>query len=219
MNAQQNIGKIWICPKCSEELGEYNAYCEYCKQSDNIIVYNPDKYYIREIRLRHLVVERSEMMTPQEELFANLFNGYKTKPSVNAMTDIELRSHREELCRIALEAKACIYAVDDILKERRPKGVAGFSRSVGTDETTTDAINTIKDRQKRLTKNEKLLASLQKLGINPADAAKLMTEGALLARTKDRVEAENKQSVEGSETSVEASETLESKKIINPFAK
>jgi hypothetical protein len=147
-------------------------------------------------------------MTPQEELFADLFNGYKTKPSVNEMSDLELRAHREELMKIAFEAKAYTYAVDEILKERKPKGVQGFARSLNVDDAATDAINTIKERQKRLTKTEKIQAGLEKLGISSADAAKLMSAGTILGRLKSAKP----------ETVVETI-TEPNKPIFNPFEK
>jgi len=176
--------------------------------------------------------ETSEKMNSQEELFADLFNGYKHKPSVNAMSDLELRAHREELSRIALEAKACIYAVDDILKERKPKGVQGFSHNLNIDEASTDAINTIKERQKKLTGKEKILAGLIKLfeqsGMSHADAEREATgrmgAGAILARVKDSKEAllnppvRSPLSQENGFT-IKPKEPEPSKPIFNPFEK
>ena len=165
-------------------------------------------------------------MTPQEELFADLFNGYKTKPSVNEMSDIELRAHREELMKIAFEAKAYTYAVDEILKERKPKGLQGFSRSLNIDETTTNAINTIKEKQKRLTKTEKIQAGLEKLGISSTDAAKLISAGNILARLKDKASQDIMTDKAGlrSPLSQENGFTIkpkpiENKPIFNPFTK
>jgi hypothetical protein len=204
----------WICPRCSEELGELNGYCEYCKQSNNILVYNPNRYCIRDIRIRHIVEGGCEKMTPQEELFAELFNGYKTKPSVNAMTDLELRAHREELSKIAFEAKAYAHAVDDILKERKPKGPQGFARSVNIDDVSTDAINTIKERQKRMSKADKIQAGLEKLGISTADAAKLMSAGTILGRLKGMKSDKEDKPNEATERS-----EVEQPKLFNPFEK
>jgi len=181
----------WQCPQCQEELGAYNAYCTYCKEEKNIKVFNPDKYFVREICIYHLITSGASM-TPQEELFAQLFNGYKTNPKVNAMSDLELRAHREELTKIAFEARAYVGAVDDILKERKPKGPQGFRKSVNIDDTTTDAINTIKERQKRLTKSEKiqegLLKMYEKSGMTREEAIKesnsLMKAGTILLQAK-----------------------------------
>src|ERR1700747_1784259 len=129
----------WICPNCSAELGEYNAWCEYCK-NDNVTVYNPDKYFIREIRIEHLTESSAKPMTPQEELFSQLFNHEKIL--VKDMDTLTLRAHREELAKIAFEARARLTAADDEEKTRK-KGdkPEGFKRSLNTDETTTNAIN------------------------------------------------------------------------------
>jgi hypothetical protein len=205
---------IWVCPRCSAELGELNGWCEYCKQSDNIIVYNPDKYYIRKIRIRH-ISQGDKTVTPQEELFAELFNHEKIL--VKDMDILELRAHREELAKIAFEARARLTAVDDEDNSRKKSKSSenkpsGFERSLNVDDTATDAINTIRERQKRLTKSEKIQAGLEKLGISASDASKLMSAGAILGRLK------SKQSVEGvsKDDSVEVSE---SKPIFNPFEK
>src|SRR5437870_2773844 len=150
----------WLCPRCNEELGELNALCEYCRYADNTIIYNPDKYFIREIRIAHLVRGLTSM-TPQEELFSQLFNHEKVL--VKDMDTLTLRAHREQLAQIAFEARARLTAVDDEENGRKrqnapAKGVTGFARSVGTDETTTNAINVVKERQKRMTAAEKVQA-------------------------------------------------------------
>ncbi len=126
-------------------------------------------------------------MTPQEELFAELFNHEKIL--VRDMEMLELRAHREELTKIAFEARARLTAVDDEDRMREKKSSTkplGFERSLNTDETTTNAINAIKDRQKRMSKQEKIQAGLEKLGISSTDAAKLMSAGTILGRIKNK---------------------------------
>jgi hypothetical protein len=155
------------------------------------------------------VSERIIEMTPQEELFSQLFNHEKIL--VKDMEILELRAHREELAKIAFEARARLTAVDDEERGRKKseREVRGFERSLNTDEATTNAINAIKDRQKRMTKMEKIQAGLEKLGISTSDATKLMSAGAILGRIKNKsVEAVSKQD------SVE-----ESKPLFNPFEK
>lgn len=204
----------WICPQCENELGELNGWCEYCKVDRGIMVYNPDKYFIRDIRINYITCEpKASKMTPQEELFSKLFNHEKVL--VRDMDMLTLRAHREELSKIAFEAKARLTAVDDEEKIRKNKFTdgkpTGFQRSVNTDETTTAAINTIKERQKKLTKTEKLQAGLEKLGISSADASKLMQAGTILARLK------NPSPLAKEEITKSASEA--SKPIFNPFEK
>ncbi len=210
----------WICPQCNLSNVNVNEHCadSNCK-TPRTQIEGVDKFdkLLSEIRLSKLdtVINlylskdwRTESVTPQEQLFADLFNGYKTKPSVNAMTDLELRAHREELVHIATEAKACIYAVDDILKERKPKGIQGFVKSVNIDEASSDAINAIKERQKRLTKQEKIQAGLEKLGISTIDAVKLMSAGTILGRLKQSAKSE-----------VTTQTETPGKLAFNPFAK
>ena len=190
----------WICPRCSEELGELNGWCEYCKVADNTIIYNPDKYYIRDIRISHIITG-AKLMTPQEELFAQLFNHEKVL--VKDMDTLALRAHREELAKIAFEARARLTAVDDEENTRKKlaKGdgkPTGFSRSVNTDETTTNAINTIKERQKRLSGKEKMLSNLIELyvkgGMSRLEAEKTATAamgaGSILERLKSKEDKE-----------------------------
>ncbi len=126
-------------------------------------------------------------MTPQEELFSKLFNHEKI--FVKDMDTLTLRAHREELSKIAFEARARLTAVDDEDNERKklanPKGPTGFSKSINGDDKTTEAINTIKERQKRMTKQEKIQAGLEKLGIDPKHASELMSAGAILGQLKN----------------------------------
>jgi len=56
-------------------------------------------------------VNRSLTVTPQEELFASFFRSEKL--IVSEMSILELRAHREELSKIAFEARARLTAVDD----------------------------------------------------------------------------------------------------------
>src|SRR5262249_9011106 len=140
----------WLCPRCQQELGELNGWCEYCKHQDNIIVYNPDQYFIRDIRIRHITTEAKPTMTPQEEKFAKLFNGEKVL--VKDMDNLTLAARREELADIAFTARACLTAVDDELKSRKNKKKddgLGFTKSVNVDDQSTGVINQIKERQRR----------------------------------------------------------------------
>lgn len=205
----------WNCPRCNEEHGELNGWCEYCKAYENIIVYNPNKYCIREIRIYHLSNGDSPV-TPQEQLFSELFNHEKSL--VKDMDMLSLRAHREELAKIAFEARARLTAADDEENDRKKKHnseskPSGFARNLNTDEATTNAINTIKERQKRLTKAEKIQASLEKLGISSADASKLMSAGTILGRLK------NKDNKEQSTQSIAIKHSEPIQPIFNPFAK
>ncbi len=134
-------------------------------------------------------------MTPQEEKFALLFNGYKNNPDIQALSDLELRARREELSDIALKANARKHAIDKILAERAPKGPQGFKRSVNDDDISSNALNAVKERQKKQTKEEKILAGLAKLGISSADSAKLMSAGVILKQAKAK-DARDKEAID-----------------------
>lgn len=232
---------IWICPSCSEELGELNGYCVYCKVNNNGTIFNPDKFFIREIRIEQII--RGSLMTPQEELFSQLFNHEKIL--VKDMDMLTLRAHREELAKIAFEARARLTAADDEENDRKklaqPKGAKGFERSINTDESTSEAINTIKERQKKLSGKEKMLAGLSALyekgGMSKEEAekeaAKAMGAGKILAQLKNRDE-KSKDIILGNETrsplsqdngfviqksKEELEEKKEEVKVFNPFEK
>lgn len=155
----------------------------------------------------------SEFMTPQEELFKQLFS--HEKHLVKDMNDIELIAHREELSKIAYEARARLTATDDEVRERKAKNSkkTGFITSVMTDDVTSDAINKINARQKKIDKTEKLIEGLVKLGMSRADAEKTVSAGNILAKFKDKVDNIKAQ------VAVPQIQVTESKPVVNPFAK
>lgn len=158
-------------------------------------------------------------MTPQEELFRKLYNDYKTRPEVNAMSDLELRVLREELSDIAYTAKVRIGAVDDILKERKPKGPQGFKTSVNDNAFATDAINKVKERQTKLTKADKMRAGFLKLGIDPESVEKIMSAKNILDVTKTRAQNHSKEGLVNNPEEKKEEQTGEKRPIFNPFAK
>src|SRR5260370_16188104 len=189
----------WTCPICQNELGELNGYCEYCKVKSSIIVYNPDKYFIREICIEHIEgyvmskeglsgeellaeIEANTRMTPQEKLHARFF--YHETILVKDMDRLTLRAHIEDLSKIAFEARSRHGAAVNEDKRRDKssdqKG-QGFSRSLNIDEVTSDAINAIKERQKKLTGKEKMLAGIVDLYVK---GGMTRTEAEALATSK-----------------------------------
>lgn len=150
------------------------------------------------------VCEGDYSMTPQEELFKQFFQN--EKQAVASMSLLELRAHREELARIAFEARARLTAADDEIKEKAKsaKGITGFSGSIEPDQVSTDAINAIKSRAKKMSKEEKLKLQLEKLGLSTKDASELISAGAVLGRVK------------ANNPSVKPTELVPS---FNPFAK
>lgn len=118
-------------------------------------------------------------MTTSEDLFAKLFNHEKVL--VKDMDDLSLEAHREELAKIAFEARARLTAVDDEKKERKPRAIKGFARSVQTDDVTSDAINNITERKKKLSVVDKFREGMAKLGIDSSIADSLMSAGTIKA--------------------------------------
>lgn len=151
-------------------------------------------------------------MTPQEQLFSELFNHEKVL--VKDMDILVLRAHREELAKIAFEARARLTAVDDEengrkkkAKDSDPNKPSGFSRSLNTDDKTSEMINTIKERQKGLSKIEKIIEGLIKLGYSRSEAESKMSAGKVLAQ------------VRASEKAIKETKTEETKLVFNPFEK
>lgn len=138
-------------------------------------------------------IDASPTMTPQEKLYSKLFYN-ETMFVVKDMDTLTLRAHREELGEIAFNARVR-YAAAKNEEERRDKLAnkhngkePGFSRSVKTDAVTSDVINTIKERQKRLTKAEKIKAGLIAMGVSEADADKMMSAGKILKTLNEQKE-------------------------------
>jgi len=103
-------------------------------------------------------------MTEQEELYSKFYN--KGKLLVADMDVTQLREHRETLSQIAFEAKATLAAADDELRERKAKSSVKSKEwlvtPTGPDQTTSDAINAVAIRQKRMSKMDKLRSDLLK---------------------------------------------------------
>lgn len=166
-------------------------------------------------------------MTPQEELFKELFTGaVKIVAGMDALTR---RAYREEMQKIAYEARVHVAAVDKIDEDEKKekRRTTGFERSLNTDQSTTDAINTIKERQKRLTKQEKIQAGLEEMfkksGMAHNDAVReaqrLMGAGTILAVKNPEKAAIVETAVADLKTAEKKIDSNTSGKMFNPFAK
>jgi hypothetical protein len=107
-------------------------------------------------------------MTEQEQLFAKFYNHEKVL--VKDMDHIQLKDHREELQKIAFEAKARLVAADDEARERKAKtsNKEWLVTDTQPDVNVSDAINVVKVRQARMSKMDKLRKQLQDAGIDSA---------------------------------------------------
>lgn len=107
-------------------------------------------------------------MNEDEKLFAKFYN--EEKILVKDMDSSQLREHREELSKIAFEAKARLVAADDEIREKKSKSKADKNWLVSTEnsQTTSDAISAVKVRTARMSKMDKLRADLRKSNIDEA---------------------------------------------------
>jgi hypothetical protein len=129
------------------------------------------------IKLRKLETARRFELTPQEELFIKFFN--EELKLIHNMQPLELEAHREELAKIAFEARARLGAVDK--KKRESK--ARVWEPVLNDELKSDAINRLKSG--KLTKEERLLQNLIKLGMTEKEAQEKLSAGRILSSLKE----------------------------------
>lgn len=223
---------MWQCTNCTTINNKRNKWCTYCAYRLGRITNRPvdfdDSYdwideeiFTRRIwfldRITNFYISKDgEAVTPQEELFKELFNHEKIL--VRDMDILTLREHREKLAKIAFEARARLTAVDDEDRERSKKksdgSPTGFSRNLQEDSISRDAINTIKDRQKRLSKSEKMLEGLKKLGIDSSEAARIMSAGAIVKQLND-----SKKLKDTNSNSVSSATSTASTPIFNPFEK
>jgi len=194
----------------------------------------------RKVCIEEKLIDKSSgefKMTPQEELFAKFFN--QQTVAVKDMDVLTLRAHREELSLIVLEARAKLSATQNALDEieRKSRGVPGFQRSVNTDEATSEAINAINNRAKRLDKKEKIRQSLLAMGVLPKDVEQMMSArniretvtrplsnpAASTAETKSTETKPKPKQQDGIDwdtiiNEAKAMQPKESKPFVNPFA-
>lgn len=107
-------------------------------------------------------------MTPNEELFKEFYNHEKLL--VADMDISKLREHREKLSQIAFEAKARLLAADDEDRERKAKHSSQTRQwlvsSDADKQLSSDAINAVDARKKRMNKVDKLRQQLKDSGID-----------------------------------------------------
>jgi hypothetical protein len=171
------------------------------------------------IRLKQPLTAERFNMTPEEQLFANFFNSEKS--FVKDMDDISLREHREELRLIAFEARARLTAADEESRGRKSKRSLGFSKSVQTDELTSDAISAITERSIKLSKREKMIKNLMdKVGVDRATAEAMVPDTERMS--KGRSEVSNTKLAANISTPTAPIPTINlepAKKAVNPFSK
>lgn len=158
----------WLC-SCGCLNGGTNKYCAASKAGGKwaqmthvqVSANSPDW-------IMSYMVAKELSMTPQEELFAKFYNHEKVL--VKDMDHVQLREHREELQKIAFEAKARLVAADDEARERKAKTAnkEWLVTDAKPDFDVTNAINVVKKRAERMSKMDKLSDQLRKAGIDEA---------------------------------------------------
>jgi hypothetical protein len=185
-----------------------NDIAFYAKEETELYAATTGEIQLNCIRYKH---RENIRMNPQEELFAKLFNHEKSL--VKDMDMLSLRAHREELARIAFEARVRLTAADDEEKERKKSSKAenrGFERNLNIDETSSDAINKIKNRQGKLSKMDKIKEGLIKMGMSEEAADKVISARNIKDTVGGHSDGSNK---DGLVTK------SENKLIFNPFEK
>lgn len=85
------------------------------------------------------------------------------------MDIIQLREHRAELSKVAFEAKARLVAADDETRSRTAKTKSkDWLTTIEGDQVSSDAINVIETRKKRMSKMDRLRAQLVAAKIDEA---------------------------------------------------
>jgi len=163
----------WTCSNCKFENDLLTSNCRICN------LYKPDwvtencqalTEIQRDIfigRIESYIIELidKDNMTPQEELFAKFYN--QEKILVKDMDTIVLREHRDELSKIAFEAKARLVATDDEGRERNSKTKnKEWLVTADSSQVNSDTLNIVKTRAARMSKMDKLRNQLLTAGID-----------------------------------------------------
>lgn len=220
----------WQCVVCNNFNLNYKDWCYHCLSFGIKVIRTSTFFDLCEESNLEIFIEkisRGKIVTEKEKLFAELFNSEKLE--IKDLSDMDLRARREKFQTIAFEARARSSAIDDEERSRRKNNKAtGFVKNLEPDDVATEAINKINQRQGKLTKQQKLIESMKKIGIDTSDAEKLMQAGVVKARL-DNIAAKkaelDKQKTEDSPSITQALDNIlnlkeEPKKpFSNPFAK
>lgn len=155
-------------------------HCTFCKGYNDILNVQCPYCLILDARPEHITyhyqalveIERGIfgrrgclMADSTEDLFVKFYNHEKIL--IKDMDIATLRQHREELSKVAYEAKARLTAADDELRERKAKDPkAPWLISTNDNPSVSDAISTVKTRAARMSKMDKLRQQLRDSGID-----------------------------------------------------
>lgn len=196
---------------CPGKLNEHIVGDKHHQISPNKLDWHQISVGIRELR------REQQQMTPEEELFSKFYNHEKIL--VKDMDIIQLREHREELSKIAFEAKARLRASDDETRDRTAKTkTKEWLTSIEGDQSTSDVINVVEARKKRMSKMDKLRKDLLAGGIDEATVNEMIKNLEKKATDSNlKTVTFNKPSVEISAVQVEVKKE-EPKEPFNPLS-
>lgn len=226
----------WKCPVCPCINVCMNPRCASCWITKGIITprsgecwdeFDEDRVAVRLYdSSKHLQIPENIVIgiilgeitpvTEREQLFEQFFKN--ERELVAAMDDAQLTAHRNELAKIAFEARARLTAADAEQDGRRKKkGEKTLSRSDELDTgTATEAVKKIGERRQRMTKEEKIRKSLEALGVSREDI-----DGVVRARNfnSDRPAVAKKDNgVVKPPVVIPTIKTEPAKPFVNPFA-
>lgn len=148
----------WLCSKCGLNNSVDNRKCADDKCNEP----RPAQYDN---------ASRSLMEQDRAELHAQFF--HHESILVKDMDYVTLKTHREELERIAFEARARITAVDAEQRLRDAQLTKGQRKNlisrINPDPLVTDAISIVGERKKRMSKLDKLLLDMKSIGVENAE--------------------------------------------------
>lgn len=188
---KNHVGLVgYNCQSCNTYNDILTLHCNYCKVCNLSPEIIRQSYAIRILRAGEFIGMKNDDIV---ELHMQFFNHERVM--IKDLDTIQMHERREELRKIAFEAKARLTAHDEEERLRNANRSAEQKQwllsSTTNDPNVTDAINAVKTRKARMSSADKNLAVLQNLGIANADAlvaAMIKNKtGAAISSTASRV--------------------------------
>lgn len=167
----------WMC-ECGSNNANLNSSCAICKKVriGELECFDDSEYLqIKVICYYTRLKEYNMPMTESEKLFAKFFA--EEKVLVADMDDLTLRSHREELSKIAFEARARLTAIGDEVQGRTSKKNKVFNSP--SEESVGDTINKINERKTKMSKVDKQIENMVAMGIDRETAEKMFAASSI----------------------------------------
>lgn len=160
----------WYCSIHNVYNDILREHCCYCTEPRDVsLAVRAD--YVRWRRTGWLTEGMElKMAETERELHAEFFTRWSDdeRMLIKDMTDDELTAHRNELARIALESKVRTTTADEEIRQRRAKkGSDSRQWLVPTD--VNSAIEGVRKRGERMSKEDKIIAMMKDLGVEGAE--------------------------------------------------